>query len=191
MVNKLLGKAVKGVAGAIVGEVGVDLAKQAIPAVGQMINDKMEYDKSLIQLPDVTKLNVLEAKEVLEKMGFVVLTTLEKPDKKYLVFRDDSVVAMEPKPGKYAAGSLVKLHYVDHDVLEEAYQISKLEKKKQEEFQKELGKHFDNFGKEVGKHADNIGKEVVKHADNLNKEIGKNVDNFVKFVANPFGKKGK
>ena len=65
------------------------------------------------------------------------------------------------KPGKYESGTLVKLSYVDHDVLEKAQEIRVREKQKQEKFQKEVGRRIDNFGKEVGKHANTINKEAL------------------------------
>ena len=180
MSKKGLGKVAKGVAVAVAAEVGADLVKGVGPAVEKAIAAKISHNKTLVQLPNVRRLNVYEAKEVLEAKGFVVLTMLVKADKKYLEYSDDSVVAMNPKPGKYESGTLVKLSYVDHDVLEKAQEIKVREKQKQEKFQKEVGRRIDNFGKEVG-----------KHANNLNKGIGKNVDNLAKLVAKPFGKKGK
>ncbi|HEL1618991.1 TPA: PASTA domain-containing protein [Streptococcus suis] len=177
MSKKGLGKVAKGVAVAVAAEVGADLVKGVAPAVEKAIAAKINHNKTLIQLPNVRRLNVYEAKEVLEAKGFVVLTMLVKADKKYLDYSDDSVVAMNPKPGKYELGTLVKLSYVDHDVLEKAQEIKVREKQKQEEFQKEVGRRIDNFGKEVG-----------KHANNLNKGIGKNLDNLAKLVAKPFGK---
>ena len=180
MSKKGLGKVAKGVAVAVAAEVGADLVKGVAPAVEKAIAAKISHNKTLVQLPNVRRLNVYEAKEVLEAKGFVVLTMLVKADKKYLEYSDDSVVAMNPKPGKYESETLVKLSYVDHDVLEKAQEIKVREKQKQEKFQKEVGRRIDHFGKEVG-----------KHANTINKEIGKNVGNLAKFVAKPFGKKEK
>jgi uncharacterized protein (DUF697 family) len=78
MSKKGLGKVAKGVAVAVAAEVGADLVKGVGPAVEKAIAAKISHNKSLVQLPNVRRLNVYEAKEVLEAKGFVVLTMLVK-----------------------------------------------------------------------------------------------------------------
>lgn len=91
-----------------------------IPIIDKAIDRHHERQNSLLRLDNLIHMNVNEAKEHLEKQGFVVSTILAKPSKAYQNCHLDEVVAMSPKSGKLPAGSLVKLYYVNQEILEQS-----------------------------------------------------------------------
>lgn len=65
-----------------------------------------------------------EAKRHLEEIGFRITLTLVKPNKKYRqeTTRDNEVVDMIPKAGKFDKGSLIKLYYINQEIIDASNQ---------------------------------------------------------------------
>lgn len=93
------------------------------PIVEKYMDQKQAREKKLKSLDNVINLPVEEARQHLEKQGFVVATIPVRPDKKWLKASLDEVVIMSPHSGKLPVGSLVKLYYVTYDVLEKSQEI--------------------------------------------------------------------
>lgn len=88
--------------------------------VDKALDRQFEAQQQLIDLPNVVHLPLEQGKAHLEMVGFHVLSVLAKPDKKWLDKRPDEIVQMEPKPGKFKPGTLVKLYYVTDDIIEQS-----------------------------------------------------------------------
>ncbi|MCK1197854.1 PASTA domain-containing protein [Streptococcus uberis] len=93
------------------------------PIVEKYMDQKQAREEKLKSLDNVINLPVEEARQHLEKQGFVVATIPVRPDKKWLKASLDEVVIMFPRSGKLPVGSLVKLYYVTYDVLEKSQEI--------------------------------------------------------------------
>lgn len=93
------------------------------PIVEKYMDQKHAREEKLKSLDNVINLPVEEARQHLEKQGFVVATIPVRPDKKWLKASLDEVVIMSPRSGKLPVGSLVKLYYVTYDVLEKSQEI--------------------------------------------------------------------
>lgn len=93
------------------------------PIVEKYMDQKQAREEKLKSLDNVINLPVEEARQHLEKQGFVVATIPVRPDKKWLKASLDEVVIMSPRSGKLPVGSLVKLYYVTYDVLEKSQEI--------------------------------------------------------------------
>ncbi|MGG8342803.1 PASTA domain-containing protein [Streptococcus uberis] len=93
------------------------------PIIEKYMDQKQAREEKLKSLDNVINLPVEEARQHLEKQGFVVATIPVRPDKKWLKASLDEVVIMSPRSGKLPVGSLVKLYYVTYDVLEKSQEI--------------------------------------------------------------------
>lgn len=93
------------------------------PIIEKYMDQRQARQESLRTVDDVINLPLDQAKEHLEKQGFVVATIPVRPDKKWLKASLDEVVIMSPHSGKLPVGSLVKLYYVTYDVFEKSQEI--------------------------------------------------------------------
>ena len=101
-----------------------DTVQAAAPILDKALDRQHEKNLSQIQVPNVIDLDVEEAKRHLEEIGFRVTLTLVKPNKKYRqeTTRDNEVVAMIPKAGKFDKGSLIKLYYINQEIIDASNQ---------------------------------------------------------------------
>ena len=101
-----------------------DTVQAAVPILDKALDRQHEKNLSQIQVPNVIDLDVEEAKRHLEEIGFRVTLTLVKPNKKYRqeTTRDNEVVDMIPKAGKFDKGSLVKLYYINQEIIDASNQ---------------------------------------------------------------------
>ena len=101
-----------------------DTVQAAAPIVDKALDRQHEKNLSQIQVSNVIDLDVEEAKRHLEEIGFRVTLTLVKPNKKYRqeTTRDNEVVAMIPKAGKFDKGSLIKLYYINQEIIDASNQ---------------------------------------------------------------------
>lgn len=93
------------------------------PIIEKHMDQRHEKQMSLIKIDNVLNLPLEEAKEHLERQGFVVSAILAKPSKKLAQVHLNEVVQMIPKSGKHLKGSLVKLYYVDLDVINASQEL--------------------------------------------------------------------
>ncbi|HFI0862073.1 TPA: PASTA domain-containing protein [Streptococcus suis] len=101
-----------------------DTVQAAAPIVDKALDRQHEKNLSQIQVPNVIDLDVEEAKRHLEEIGFRVTLTLVKPNKKYRqeTTRDNEVVDMIPKAGKFDKGSFIKLYYINQEIIDASNQ---------------------------------------------------------------------
>ena len=101
-----------------------DTVQAAAPILDKALDRQHEKNLSQIQVPNVIDLDVEEAKRHLEEIGFRVTLTLVKPKKKYRqeTTRDNEVVDMIPKAGKFDKGSLIKLYYINQEIIDASNQ---------------------------------------------------------------------
>lgn len=102
-----------------------DTVQAAAPIVDKALDRQHEKNLSQIQVPNVIDLDAEEAKRHLEEIGFRVTLTLVKPNKKKYrqeTTRDNEVVAMIPKAGKFDKGSLIKLYYINQEIIDASNQ---------------------------------------------------------------------
>ncbi|HFI0144198.1 TPA: PASTA domain-containing protein [Streptococcus suis] len=101
-----------------------DTVQAAAPIVDKALDRQHEKNLSQIQVPDVIDLDAEEAKRHLEEIGFRVTLTLVKPNKKYRqeTTRDNEVVDMVPKSGRLDKGSLIKLYYINQEIIDASNQ---------------------------------------------------------------------
>ena len=101
-----------------------DTVQAAAPIVDKALDRQHEKNLSQIQVPNVIDLDAEEAKRHLEEIGFRVTLTLVKPNKKYRqeTTRDNEVVDMIPKAGKFDKGSLIKLYYINQEIIDASNQ---------------------------------------------------------------------
>lgn len=82
------------------------------PIVEKYMDQRLEKQRGMRNLDNVINLPLGQAKQHLESLGFVVAAIPAKPAKHYRNAELEEVVAMSPKHGKQALGSLVKLYYI-------------------------------------------------------------------------------
>ncbi|HEM3672526.1 TPA: PASTA domain-containing protein [Streptococcus suis] len=101
-----------------------DTVQAAAPILDKALDRQHEKNLSQIQVPNVIDLDVEKAKRHLEEIGFRVTLTLVKPNKKYRqeTTRDNEVVDMIPKAGKFDKGSLIKLYYINQEIIDSSNQ---------------------------------------------------------------------
>ena len=101
-----------------------DTVQAAAPIVDKALDRQHEKNLSQIQVPNVIDLDAEEAKRHLEEIGFRITLTLVKPNKKYRqeTTRDNEVVDMIPKAGKFDKGSLIKLYYINQEIIDASNQ---------------------------------------------------------------------
>lgn len=115
------------------------------PIVEKYMDQKQAREEKLKSLDNVINLSVEEARQHLEKQGFVVATIPVRPDKKWLKASLDEVVIMSPRSGKLPVGSLVKLYYVTYDVLEKSQAIFDQENLRTVERNQKIADTFESF----------------------------------------------
>lgn len=93
------------------------------PIIEKYMDQRQAHQESLRTVDDVINLPLDQAKEHLEKQGFVVASIPAKPDKKWLTASINEVVSMSPRAGRHRLGSLVKLYYVTIEVLEKSQSL--------------------------------------------------------------------
>ena len=93
------------------------------PIIEKYMDQRQARQESLRTVDDVINLPLDQAKEHLEKQGFVVASIPAKPDKKWLTASINEVVSMSPRAGRHRLGSLVKLYYVTTEVLEKSQSL--------------------------------------------------------------------
>lgn len=93
------------------------------PIIEKHMEQRYEKQLSLARVDNVVNLPRAEAHRHLENLGFVVADVLAKPSKKYASAQKDEVVQMTPKSGKYPKGSLIKLYYVDLNVIKASQEL--------------------------------------------------------------------
>ena len=101
-----------------------DTVQAAAPILDKALDRQHEKNLSQIQVPNVSDLDVEKAKRHLEEISFRVTLTLVKPNKKYRqkTTRDNEVVDMIPKAGKFDKGSLIKLYYINQEIIDASNQ---------------------------------------------------------------------
>lgn len=87
------------------------------PLIEKVIDNHQEKIKAQTNLPNVTNLSVIQGKEYLEKLGFHVVTLLAQPQARLMHGKVNEIVSMDPKPGKVVRESLVKLYYLNDQVI--------------------------------------------------------------------------
>lgn len=93
------------------------------PIIEKYMDQRQAHQESLRTVDDVINLPLDQAKEHLEKQGFVVASIPAKPDEKWLTASINEVVSMSPRAGRHRLGSLVKLYYVTIEVLEKSQSL--------------------------------------------------------------------
>lgn len=101
-------------------EILSDTIKSTTPLVEKAMDRRFESQQQLVDLPNLIDLNISEAKETLEELGFKVVTIAAKADKKFSKNKAEELVKMEPKPGRVRQGIVVKLYYVTEEIVEES-----------------------------------------------------------------------
>lgn len=94
--------------------------KVAWPYVKEAVDRHQESRKDRVFVPDVLDLKLTDARNYLEKEGFVVHSILARPQNKYQDLAADTVVSTSPRSGKVKAGSLIKLYYVNEEIINES-----------------------------------------------------------------------
>ncbi|TWS95578.1 PASTA domain-containing protein [Streptococcus sp. sy018] len=97
-----------------------------IPLIDKALDRHHEHRRSLVRLDNLVHMDLFEAKAHLEQQGFIVSTILAKPSKKYQQAKINEVVEMSPKSGKLPIGSLVKLYYLDHSLMNQIKEMISL-----------------------------------------------------------------
>ena len=117
----------------IIGKVG-KLARQAVVSdsllektVSPLVNKSVERIENTlnnnVKVPDVLGINSVEAKDILEKLGFhVSVLEVRKPNKKYAKYKVGEIVDMElSKPnvvlGGIPRGSVVKIFVAEEKII--------------------------------------------------------------------------
>lgn len=92
-----------------------NIVDNSAPIIDKELQRRHEQKMALIELPNVIDMSVLDAQEHLKTRGFTVHMLTAKPHAKYAKAFPGEVVAMSPRSGKFKAGHLIKLYYVDQD----------------------------------------------------------------------------
>lgn len=116
---------------------------KAAPIIEKELDRRHNHKQSLITLDNLIDVPLQDAKTVLHDRGFIVLPILSKPNPKYSQERPMDIVAIQPRPGKYEVGQLVKLYYVDEVVIKDSQEM----KKSHEENQIEAPNKFPHIKK--------------------------------------------
>ncbi|AGM98801.1 PASTA domain-containing protein [Streptococcus iniae] len=113
------------------------------PIVEKHMEQRQQKQENLRIIDDVINLSVDDAKAHLEKIGFVVATIPAKPNKIWLSNSLNEVVSMSPRGGKRELGSLVKLYYINLDVLEKSQELRDQDTLRTVEFNQKVADAFD------------------------------------------------
>lgn len=96
--------------------------EETAPIISKELDSRRENKKLYRDVPEVIELPVTRAKDILEKLGFITQEVLVQPNKKYQNKIDGEVVAIAPKGKTAKIGSLIKLYYVNEQVISESRQ---------------------------------------------------------------------
>lgn len=96
--------------------------EETAPIISKELDSRRENKKLYRDVPEVVELDITRAKDILEDLGFITQEVLAKPMKKYQNKTAGEVVAISPKGKKAKIGSLIKLYYVDEQVISESRQ---------------------------------------------------------------------
>ncbi|MBF0777963.1 PASTA domain-containing protein [Streptococcus cuniculi] len=88
-----------------------------VPLVDKVLEQNYQKKNRLVRLPNMVDMDIAEAQNHLEELGFVVTRILAKPHQRYANKQAGEVVAMVPKSGNLEPGTLVKLYYVTPEVI--------------------------------------------------------------------------
>ncbi|MGT2828117.1 hypothetical protein AB6M97_03755 [Streptococcus hillyeri] len=120
---------------------------KATPIIEKELDRRHEHKKSLIQLDDVQHVPLDYAQKLLENRGFTVLPILAKAHPKYANERPLEVVAMHPRAGNYKPETLVKLYFVNEDIINQSNELKKTTTDNLANLQKNLAKPLDTLKK--------------------------------------------
>lgn len=112
------------------------VADKAAPIIEKELDRRHTHKQSLIILDNMVDVHLEKAILALEEKGFKTLPVLSKPNPKFAQERPMDIVAMQPKTGKYQAGQLVKLYYVDETVIKDSQELKIIKEENQTELQK-------------------------------------------------------
>ena len=104
------------------------------PIIEKELERHHNYKNSFIHLDNVVHLDVSDAKNHLEKQGFIVREILATPLAKYTNAAPRQVVNMVPKTKKAKAGSLIKLYYLNETAINASIILAKDKSTKTEQF---------------------------------------------------------
>lgn len=103
------------------------IVETAAPIIKENLDRYHENQKKLIPLSNVVNLTITDAKKHLESLGFSVNILLAEPNNRFSKLSSDTVVKMEPKSGKLPKGALIKLYYVNEEIIEQSKTTSFVE----------------------------------------------------------------
>ncbi|WP_422802289.1 PASTA domain-containing protein [Streptococcus thoraltensis] len=114
------------------------------PIIEKHMEQRHERQMSLVKIDNVVNLTLDEARQHLENQGFVVSSIPAKPAKKYARARENEVVQMFPKSGKQPKGYLVKLYYVNLDIINASQELIDEETRRTVERNQAISDTFEN-----------------------------------------------
>ena len=114
------------------------------PIIEKHLEERQKKRLSLVKLDNVVHLPRQEARRHLENLGFVVSEILAKPTPKYASARSDDVVKMVPRSGKHPKASLIKLFYVNLEVIEASQELIDDETRRIVERNQTIADSFEN-----------------------------------------------
>ncbi|WP_161980128.1 hypothetical protein [Streptococcus sp. S784/96/1] len=117
------------------------------PIIEKELDRRYEHKQSLIQLDDVHNVPLDYAQILLESRGFTVLPILAKAHTKYANKRALEVVAMQPRPGKHQPNTLVKLYFVNDEIIEQSQMLKKQTANYLAMLQKNVNQQLDSLKK--------------------------------------------
>lgn len=120
-----------------------NIVDNSAPIIDKELQRRHDKKMSLIQVPDVVDMSVLDAQEHLKSRGFTVHILTAKPNIKFAKAFPGEVVAMSPKSGKFQTGHLVKLYFADEQVIKESFALLEAKQAKNKEFNQTINQMLD------------------------------------------------
>ena len=114
------------------------------PIIEKHMDQRHERQMTLVKIDNVVNLPLEEARQHLKNQGFTVSSIPAKPAKKYATARENEVVQMSPKSGKHLKGSLVKLYYVDLEIIAASQELIDDETRRTVERNQTISDTFEN-----------------------------------------------
>ncbi|MGQ9412587.1 PASTA domain-containing protein [Streptococcus pluranimalium] len=117
------------------------------PIIEKHMDQRHERQMTSVKIDNVVNLPLEEARQHLKNQGFTVSSIPAKPAKpakKYATARENEVVQMSPKSGKHLKGSLVKLYYVDLDIIAASQELIDDETRRTVERNQTISDTFEN-----------------------------------------------
>lgn len=118
------------------------VADKASPIIEKELDRRHTHKQSLIALDNVIDVPLDYAVSHLEAKGFTVLPILSKPKARFANERPMEVVAMHPKPGHYEANRLIKLYFVDDEVIAMSQALKTQETQPLKNLQEHVNQHL-------------------------------------------------